>query len=200
MVKIGDKAFREVALIDAEYTARAGEHVKVICIVVKLLCKGEVHRLWLDGVCKLKTFPVPFDRDVLFVCYSALAELSAIQSLGLPPFVSILDLFAEYRVLTNERISPGKTGLLSACEFFGVSTITASYKHDNRAIAIRGSPFTDEERASLLDYCQEDVEALERLLPTCCRTSTLAVLSSGASACARLHVSSTPGSRSMSRC
>jgi hypothetical protein len=34
-----------------------------------------------------------------------------------------------------------------------------------RDLAIRGGPFTAEERAALLDYCEEDVDATSRLLP-----------------------------------
>ena len=38
-------------------------------------------------------------------------------------------------------------------------------KQTMRDLAIRGGPFTDDERQALLDYCAEDVHALERLLP-----------------------------------
>jgi hypothetical protein len=32
-------------------------------------------------------------------------------------------------------------------------------------LALRGGPFTDEERNALLAYCESDVRALENLLP-----------------------------------
>jgi hypothetical protein len=38
-------------------------------------------------------------------------------------------------------------------------------KEDLRQLAIRGGPFTGDERQALLDYCREDVDALARLLP-----------------------------------
>ena len=38
-------------------------------------------------------------------------------------------------------------------------------KDEMRQLAIRGGPFTDSERQALLDYCDEDVIALTRLLP-----------------------------------
>ena len=34
-----------------------------------------------------------------------------------------------------------------------------------RELAMRGDPFTAEERTALLDYCETDVEGLTRLLP-----------------------------------
>ena len=34
-----------------------------------------------------------------------------------------------------------------------------------RELAMRGGPFTADERAALLDYCETDVEALARLFP-----------------------------------
>ena len=34
-----------------------------------------------------------------------------------------------------------------------------------RALILRGGPWTEDERTAILDYCEADVEALERLLP-----------------------------------
>ena len=34
-----------------------------------------------------------------------------------------------------------------------------------RQLALRGGPWTSEESAALLDYCQTDVDSLKRLLP-----------------------------------
>ena len=41
----------------------------------------------------------------------------------------------------------------------------ASEKTEMRELAIRGGPFTSEEMAALIDYCQTDVDALDKLLP-----------------------------------
>ena len=41
----------------------------------------------------------------------------------------------------------------------------AAEKEDMRALILRGGPWTEDERAAILDYCEGDVEALERLLP-----------------------------------
>ena len=48
---------------------------------------------------------------------------------------------------------------------YGLDGIGADEKETFRNLAIRGGPYTEEEKAGLLDYCQGDVAALERLLP-----------------------------------
>ncbi|MCR9296907.1 MAG: DNA polymerase, partial [bacterium] len=41
----------------------------------------------------------------------------------------------------------------------------ATEKSEMRELAIRGGPYTDAEMLALLDYCQSDVDALDKLLP-----------------------------------
>ena len=48
---------------------------------------------------------------------------------------------------------------------FGFDSMNAIEKDGMRDLAIRGGPWTDTERADLLDYCESDVVALNRLLP-----------------------------------
>jgi len=47
---------------------------------------------------------------------------------------------------------------------FGEGAIAAQEKEELRELALRGGPWTPDERRALLDYCQSDVDALERLL------------------------------------
>jgi hypothetical protein len=77
----------------------------------------------------------------------------------------VLDLFVEFRCLTNGLpLAKGK-GLLGALAYYGLAGIDAGEKEDMRQLAIRGGPFTDRERQDLLAYCQTDVDALAVLLP-----------------------------------
>jgi DNA polymerase-1 len=46
-----------------------------------------------------------------------------------------------------------------------VHGIGAVEKEEMRALVLRGGPWTDAERAQILDYCESDVAALTRLLP-----------------------------------
>ena len=38
-------------------------------------------------------------------------------------------------------------------------------KDEMRNLVMRGGPWSDEEQAAILDYCESDVDALSRLLP-----------------------------------
>ncbi|MGB7243631.1 MAG: DNA polymerase, partial [Sulfitobacter sp.] len=55
--------------------------------------------------------------------------------------------------------------LLGCLAFHGLDSMAASEKQEMRELAIRGGPFTSDEMESLLDYCQTDVDALNKLLP-----------------------------------
>ena len=47
--------------------------------------------------------------------------------------------------------------------YFGLDAMSAVEKQSMRDLAIRGGPFTNEERLALLDYCQSDVDATAML-------------------------------------
>jgi hypothetical protein len=55
--------------------------------------------------------------------------------------------------------------LIGALQYFGLGHINAGEKEDLRALILRGGPWSAEERTAILNYCAEDVAALERLLP-----------------------------------
>ena len=77
----------------------------------------------------------------------------------------ILDLFTEFRARTNGVETPAGNSLLGALSYFGLDGMGAAEKEDMRALILRGGPWTEDERTAILDYCEADVEALERLLP-----------------------------------
>ena len=76
-----------------------------------------------------------------------------------------LDLFTEFRNLTNGLPTPCGRGLLGALVYFALDAMAAQEKDTMRDLAIRGGPWKPEEKAALLVYCESDVVALERLLP-----------------------------------
>jgi hypothetical protein len=77
--------------------------------------------------------------------------------------VYVIDLYAEFCLLTNGFYLPGGKGLLGALAYFGEEILDAVEKKDMRELAQRGGPYTEDEKTDLLDYCQRDVLALERL-------------------------------------
>ena len=77
----------------------------------------------------------------------------------------VLDLFTEFRNRTNGVPIGNGAGLLGALAFFGLDGIGTAEKQQMRDLVLRGGPWSDAERKVVLDYCQQDVDALARLLP-----------------------------------
>jgi hypothetical protein len=82
--------------------------------------------------------------------------------------VNVLDLCAEFRLKTSGLSGlsvPCGRSLLGALVYHGFNGIDTEEKQSMRELAIRGGPYSYEERRGLLDYCQTDVDALAKLLP-----------------------------------
>ncbi|MFO0897586.1 MAG: DNA polymerase [Pirellulales bacterium] len=155
-------AFREIWLADFEFHAPPGERPLPLCLVAREFRSGRLIRHWFDG----QDFPAaPFavGRDALFVAYYASAELGCFLALDWPMPTNVLDLFCEFRRVSNGMKSPAGNGLLGALAWHGLPAIDAMEKEGMRELAIRGGPFADTEQSGLLDYCQSDVDALAKL-------------------------------------
>jgi hypothetical protein len=157
------ESFKEVWLCDFEFGSEPGERPEVRCMVAKEFRSGRVIRLWVDELGSAAPFDV--GPDSLLVAYYAPAELGCFLSLGWLIPVRILDLFTEFRNITNGSSPLAGKSLLGALSYFGLDGIGAGEKDEMRQLALRGGYYTAEEKAALLDYCQSDVEALSRLLP-----------------------------------
>jgi DNA polymerase I len=157
------RAFREVVLADFEFTAIPGERSGPVCAVAHELFSGRRFRLWQDQLGPAP--PYATGTDVLFVAYYASAELGCYRVLGWPMPARILDLFTEFRDRTNGLPTPAGAGLLGALTYFGLDSMGATEKKEmqqaigNDTWQGRFSP------EDILDYCEEDVAALARLLP-----------------------------------
>src|SRR5262245_6766719 len=78
--------------------------------------------------------------------------------------VRILDLFTEFRDRFNGLETRAGNSLLGALTQFGLDGIGAAEKDDMRRLILSGGPWSEQQRADILDYCQSDVMALKRLL------------------------------------
>jgi hypothetical protein len=157
--------FRQVWCCDFEFGNGSHGSPSVVCMVAKDL-EGREIRMWLDELYNLPEAPFDTGPESLFVAYSAGAEISCFIALNWPIPVNILDLYAEYLALTNgHRDKKAKAALLNAMERYGLGHLAPAEKEAMRALAMRGGPWTVQEKADLLDYCATDVDALCRLLP-----------------------------------
>jgi hypothetical protein len=170
---VGRLPFNHIVLIDFEFefgghttleeAGRSGERPRPVCMIAKELPSGRTWRLWRDEFVSQPPFPI--GADTVLVAYYASAELGCFKALGWQPPVYVLDLFTEFRSRTNGLSLPNGAGLIGALTFFGIDGISITEKHDLRARILSGGPWSADDRAAILKYCESDVLALERLLP-----------------------------------
>jgi hypothetical protein len=154
-------------LIDFEFRPRGGVEgnpVEVICMVALDLSTGQYTRHWANELNTMQSPPLDISGNTIFVAYYASAELSCFEALGWKPPTNVLDLYAEFRNITNGLFLPDGRSLLGALKYFGITGIKSETKDEMRELALRGGPYKAEEKVSLLDYCQSDVDALRPLL------------------------------------
>ncbi|MHB8955440.1 MAG: DNA polymerase [Pirellulaceae bacterium] len=161
--------YRQIWMADFEFRCPPGCVPEPHCLVAREFRSGQLIRLWSDQLTELREPPFPIGPDSLFVAYYASAEFGCFLQLGWPMPARVLDLFCEFRCLTNGLPVPCGNGLLGAMAYYGLGGIAAAEKADMRDLAIRGGPFLPAEREALLDYCQSDVDSLGRLLPAMLR-------------------------------
>jgi DNA polymerase I len=150
--------------VDFEFGAAPGERPgPVVCLVARCLETGQELRLWEDELRARLSPPYPTGPDTTFVAYYASAELGCHLALGWPLPQAVIDLYAEFRCLTNGQPLPCGSGLLGAMAYYGLPAIDIDEKDAMRTLALRGGPWTHDERQALLDYCASDVRALGQL-------------------------------------
>lgn len=147
--------FNAIWVLDFEFSAPDGGLPSVVCMVARELKSGKEMRLWRDD---LGSFPFNGGPDELFVAYYASAEIGCFLSLGWPTPVRILDLYAEFRALTNGHADVKGASLLAAAEAFGLSGMASDEKASMRDLILSGGPWTPKERTDILDYCAADVD------------------------------------------
>ena len=157
-----------VFLIDFEFrpeNGREGNTPEPVCLVVKEYLSGVTSRYWKDELEGRTSSPFSVERGALCVAYFASAEMDCFLKLGWQLPDNLLDLFVEFRCLTNGTAPPNGAGLLGALLYFGLPSMAAQQKDAMRDLVLRGGPWTPKEQQDILEYCETDVTALELLLP-----------------------------------
>jgi DNA polymerase family A len=157
------KVPRAVVAIDFEFVAIAGERPIPVCMVARELRTGQCWRLLADQLGPAPPFPV--GPDVLVVAFYASAELGCYRALGWPMPTCILDLYVEFRNHTNGCLLPSGAGLLGALTYFGIDGVGATEKKEIQEAIGTGTWQGRYTPTEILDYCESDVLALQRLLP-----------------------------------
>ena len=154
--------FSEIWTIDFEFVARPGERPDPVCLVGHELRSGRWITLWRDELHRA-VCPYGIDGHTLVIGFYVSAELTCTRRLEWPSPRHMLDLYVEFRNLTNGRYT-GSAGLLGAAAMFGLNTITASAKDRARELVMRGGPWTAAEQDHIIEYCRTDVELTVNLL------------------------------------
>ena len=154
--------FREVVVVDFEFTATTGERPIPVCLVAHQQRSGRCFRVWQDQFGPAP--PYAAGPDVLFVAFYASAELGCYRVLNWPMPARVLDLYVEFRNHTNGFTTPAGAGLLGALTYFGLDTMAATEKREMQESIGNGTWRGRFDQEQILDYCEQDVTATERLL------------------------------------
>lgn len=156
----------EFIFIDFEYRPAGGiegSPLEVICMVAFNSSTNQYTRLWADELASMKDHPFDNNEKTILVAYYASAEMACFQALGWSWPKNVLDLFVEFKNMTNGYLVPMGSSLLGAMKFFDLQAIESEHKESMRTLALRGQPFSETEKAGLIEYCQSDVDALQKL-------------------------------------
>lgn len=156
-----------IFLVDFEFhpnQLREGNTPDPVCMVVRNFVTGETQRHWRDALYKMTEAPFPTGESALMVAYFASAELDCFLALGWPLPKNVLDLFVEFRCLTNGKPTAHGNGLVGALLHFGLPSIESMEKDRMRSLILEGGPWSLAEQHQILGYCESDVVALSDLL------------------------------------
>ena len=156
-----------IYLVDFEFHPlgdREGNPPFPVCMVVREWPSGITRRYWQDEIQRMDAAPFPTGQHALCVAFYASAELDCFQVLGWGPPINVLDLFVEFRCLTNGLRLPQGSGLIGALLYFGLPNISGEQKDAMRDLILMGGPWSDSQQLAILDYCETDLVALAHLL------------------------------------
>lgn len=149
--------FNNIFVVDFEFISNPGERPQPICLVSHETISGETKKIWLEGQSPLSINPpYPMGENDLFVAFFSSAEWGCHLALNWPLPVNVIDLYPEYRRITNGILGVSKS-LLGACLKFGISTISQDEKDQARDRILQGPPYSDDEKEYIMNYCASDV-------------------------------------------
>lgn len=156
----------EFIFIDFEYRqvdGIEGNPLEVICMVAFNSSTSTYTKLWSDELTSMKDHPFGYNERTILVAYYASAEMACFQTLGWSWPNNVLDLFVEFKNMTNGLVMPMGHSLLGAMKAFKLQAIESEHKDVMRNLALRGQPYSKDEKTALIEYCQSDVDALSQL-------------------------------------
>jgi len=169
--------FREIWVVDTEFYPGPGlanggvegDTLTPLCLVALEMRSDRLVRLWQD---ELGLFPAyRLDPDVLIVGYVLPAEFGFHIAKGWGEPACALDAYVEFRHYVNNGAIKGGDrdkgfyGIDGALRYFLENEIDHARKQAMRDRILQGPPFSALEKRDSLDYCEDDVRKLARLVP-----------------------------------
>jgi DNA polymerase-1 len=156
--------FREITVVDFEFEAHPGERPVPVCEVAHELRSGRRFRIFQDQLLGSTAPPYATGPDTLLIGYNAAAEFGCYLQLDWSMPKLILDLYVEFKNRTNGLPVPAGRSLLGALSYFGLDGMGATEKKEIQQAIGNGTWRGRYTPTEILDYCQSDVFATERLL------------------------------------
>ena len=150
------KYFHEIQVIDFEFGQSKDLLPEIRCMTAHELRSGKRVAFWEDTLFKQPEAPFDLGEDALVVVFYGLAEINCFAQLDWQYPENLIDLYAECRCKWNGVQLEG-SGLADFAGRLGVTAPDQEHKDGMRSLALRGGPYSDEERSELIGYCEEDV-------------------------------------------
>jgi DNA polymerase I len=166
------QAFDTVWGVDWEYPRSEGDPVWPVCCVARELRSGRVIPMWLADQAP-PSCPYDTGPRSLYVGFSIMGDLGCHAALGWPMPHHVIDLFVEYRNISNGLVGLGHTGLVEVLQRYRLPHLAAAEKAAMIDLILAGGPWNAEDQAAILQYCASDTEALAHLLPAMFRQISL---------------------------
>jgi DNA polymerase I len=168
--------FPEIWCVDAEFYpgkglangGRNGDLITPHCLVALEMRTGRTIRIHPDEFGPFP--PYRLDNNALFFAYNNAAEYGVHLARGWGRPACAVDAHVEFRHYTNDgRIKSGDRekgfyGLDGALQYFCEDGIDTAHKIEMRDRIVQGPPFSTEEDKAILNYCEEDVRKLARVV------------------------------------
>jgi DNA polymerase I len=172
-----DLPFQEILCVDTEFYPGSGkanggvegDASTPLCLVGYEMRSGRTIRQWQDELGPSP--PYRLDNSALFIGYMNSAEFGFHIARGWGEPACSLDMYLEFRHYVNDgnaEASDRGKGFFSldgALRYFCDDALDLTHKTDMRDRIIQGPPFTHAERREIMEYCEDDVMALVRLVP-----------------------------------
>src|SRR5262249_51744419 len=169
--------FREIWCVDTEFYPGPGkanggvdgDPSTPLCLVAHEMRSGRTVRFWQDEFGRFP--PYRLDADALIIGYMISAEFATHIALGWGQPACALDPYVEFRHYVNDGAAKaedrdkGFYSIAGALRYFCEDELDVAHKQDMRDRIVQGPPFTAQERHEFISYCEDDVQALVRLVP-----------------------------------